>query len=166
MAARSASSAMCFAEMPVEIPLGERRVVPRQRRQHLLGIARRRLVGLADRLGAFDDRGARPAHPHRADVLLRMRRCRVHPDAQTVLDRNTGSGDRATARPRPRRRPPRRARRHAAPRGRGRARSSTVSSKSSTPFCIGWTRCSLARAVPPSRPLQPPPRAFPLRRTR
>ena len=74
-----------LAEMPVEIPLGERRVVPRQRRQHLLGVARRRLIGLADDLGAFDDLGAHPAHPHRADVLLRMRRCRVHPDTQTVL---------------------------------------------------------------------------------
>ena len=74
-----------LAEMPVEIPLGERRVVPRQRRQHLLGVARRRLIGLTDGLGAFDDLRARPAHPHRADVLLRVRRRRVHPDAQTVL---------------------------------------------------------------------------------
>ena len=74
-----------LAEMPVEIPLGERRVVPCQRGQHLLGVARRGLIGLTDGLGALDDLRARLAHPHRPDVLLRVRRRRVHPDAQTVL---------------------------------------------------------------------------------
>ena len=37
------------------------------------------------RFGAFAGRGVRLAHPHRADVLLRVRRRRVHPDAQPVL---------------------------------------------------------------------------------
>jgi hypothetical protein len=74
-----------LAEMPVEIPLGECRVVPRQRRQHLLWIARCRGVGLTNGLGTFDDLRTRPAHPHWPDVLLCVRRRRVHPDAQTVL---------------------------------------------------------------------------------
>ena len=71
--------------MSVEIPLGECRVVPRQRRQHLRGIARCRGVGLTNGLGAFDDRRAGLAHPHRTNVLLCVRCRRVHPDAQAVL---------------------------------------------------------------------------------
>ena len=78
-----------FAEMPIEIPFGECRVVPRQRRQHLLGIACCRGVGLANGLGTFGDLRTRPAHPHRPDVLLRVRRRRVHPDAQPVFDKIT-----------------------------------------------------------------------------
>ena len=74
-----------LGQMPVEIPLGKRRVVPRQRGQHLIRVARRRLVGLPERFRAFSGGGVRLAHPHRADVLLRVRRRRVHPDAQPVL---------------------------------------------------------------------------------
>jgi hypothetical protein len=73
-------------QMPVEVPLRERRVVPRQRRQHLVGIARRRLVGLTQRFRAFAGRRVRLAHPHRADVLLRVCRCRVHPRVDPMFD--------------------------------------------------------------------------------
>jgi hypothetical protein len=82
-----------LGEVPVEIQLGECRVVPRQRGQHLVGIACRRLIGLTDDLSALEDCRTGLAHPHRADVLFGM----------------------------PRRRPPRRGRLPVAPPDRGRA---------------------------------------------
>ena len=74
-----------LAEMPVEVAFGERRVVPRQRGQHLVGIAGRCLVRPPQRLGPFGDAGLRLAHPHRPDVLRRMRGGRIHPKIQAVL---------------------------------------------------------------------------------
>jgi hypothetical protein len=71
--------------MPAQIPLGKRRVVPRQRRQHLVRIMCSRLIRQTNGLCPFDNRRAGLAHPHQSDVLLRMRCHRVHPDAQPVL---------------------------------------------------------------------------------
>ena len=72
-------------QRPVQLALGERRVVPRQRRQNLRRIARRRLVGLAQHLRPLHRLRARPPHPHRADMRAGMRRRRIHPDVQAVL---------------------------------------------------------------------------------
>ena len=85
VAARSAVVGDVLGQVPVEIALGEGGVVARQRRQHLVGIARRRLVRLPDGLGALEDFRAGPAHPHRADMLGRMRRGRVHLEIQPML---------------------------------------------------------------------------------
>ena len=73
-----------FRQMPVEITLGERGVVARERGQHLRGIARRGLVRLTQQLGPLGNPRFGPAHPHRADVLAGMRRDRVHPAIQPV----------------------------------------------------------------------------------
>ena len=137
--------------MPVEIPLGERRVVPRQRRQHLLGIARRRLVGLT----RSSPRARPPPSPPCASAPARCapaHASRPGPPARRArAPRNTGSGDRATARPRPRRPSPRRGRRPAAPRGRDRAPSSPrTSSPSIRRVVISRCACQFARRTPPS----------------
>ena len=60
-------------------------LLPRQRRQHLLGIARRRLVRLPAPRRVRRCRTVRLAHAHRPDVLAGMRRCRVHPQREAVL---------------------------------------------------------------------------------
>jgi hypothetical protein len=85
VAARSPSSVMCLARC-LSRSRSENVVAPRQRRHHLLRITRRRLIGPSDDLGPFNDLGSGLAHPHRADVLLRMRRGLVGPNPQLVLD--------------------------------------------------------------------------------
>jgi len=74
-----------FRQEPVQVARGECRVVPRQRRQHLIRIGSRRLIGPADGLGPLDDLRPGDPHPHRSDMLLRVRGPRVDPRLQPVL---------------------------------------------------------------------------------
>ena len=67
-------------QMPIEIVFGKARLVARQHRQHLLGIARRLLVGFANKFGTMIGLGIDRPHAHRPDVLLRHGTCRIDPD--------------------------------------------------------------------------------------
>ena len=74
-----------LCQKSVEIARRKGCVVPGQRGQHLVGVTRGGLVGLADLLGAFDDLRPRHPHPHRADMRRRICRGRVDLEVNAVL---------------------------------------------------------------------------------
>ena len=66
-----------LGEIPVQIPLAERRVVAGQRRQHLQRVPRRGMVGSVRIRRPLVELTVAPPHAHRAEMLGRMRDRRI-----------------------------------------------------------------------------------------